>query len=225
LLLALVTAAGCGSGGGAPASFTATWTINVAGTPVNCDALSSETVEVIFTRRSTQVSDTFLFNCADGLGRRVISSPELVQDLYDVTISLWNNYDDMQNRLLLATRTISVGLVGNISDLPLFAFTPSFGAFDLAWTITDAGSASTCGAVGADTFEWTITNVANSNVDTFLFTCTDMAALTNNPPVPFGTYNVRARLKGGSQTLGEASASGLVLNQASLLVPSFAFSF
>jgi hypothetical protein len=227
LLVLAATSCGTNGGGGGPASFSATWTITVAGATVDCSALSSETVSLDFTRHSNGHVDTFLFNCSDGLAAFVSpSAPILVQDAYDVTITLWNNYDVSASRLNLASRTIQVVLVGGISQLPTFAFAPSFGAFDLAWTIVNNPSGpDTCAAVGADTFEWTITNTSTSNVDTFLYDCVDMAALTNNPPVPFGNYSGRARLKAGSQTLGEATVPSANLNSASLQIPTLAFTF
>jgi hypothetical protein len=229
-LILVLAATSCGSsgGGGGPASFAATWSITVAGVPVDCSALSSETVEIDFTRHvNGHVEPPFLFNCSDGLGHVVSpSGPVLVQDAYDVTITLWNNYDLPADRVNLASATISVVLVGGISQLPTFAFTPSFGAFDLAWTIVNnTGGPDTCAAVGADTFEWTVTNTTTSLVDTFLYDCADMAALTNNPPLPFGNYSGRARLKGGTQTLGEALVPSATLNSASLQIPTLAFTF
>ncbi len=242
LLLALASAA-CGGGGSTcpagtvlmngqcvpvflPANFAATWTISVAGAVADCTSLSSETVTLDFTRRRTGDTDSFIFDCTQGFNQFVSpGSPLLVQDTYDVTINLWNNYDSVPNRLSLASTTITVNLVGGVTQLPTFAFTPSFGRFDLAWSIVNASGADTCAAVGADTFEWTITNTANSNVDTFLYTCSDMAALTDNPPIPFGTYNVRARLLAGTTPLGTASANNIAMNQLTVIIPMFAFSF
>ncbi|HKA88721.1 MAG TPA: hypothetical protein VKE22_13725 [Haliangiales bacterium] len=225
LVLGLAGAACGSSGGGAPANFAATWHITVAGEVANCSSLSSETVQIDFRRQRTGDVDTFLFDCTQGFNQFVSpNSPALVQDVYDVTITLWNNYD-RPSRLSLATATITVTLVGGITQLPTFAFTPSFGRFDLAWTIVNSAGPDTCAAVGADTFEWTVTNTANANVDTFLYNCVDMAALTDDPPVPFGNYNVRARLLHGSTVLGSASASNIAMNRLTVIIPTFAFSF
>ena len=150
------------------------------------------------------------------------SPADLVQDTYDVTVTVWHNYQ-VAGEQILGTVTLTVSLNGAVTTLPTIAFVFPTGQFDLAWSIVNASGADTCAAVGANTFAWTVTNQANSQVDTFLFNCADMAAVTE--PLPFGTYNATAELRAGTQVLGSVSFTNLALNTSLLVVPSFAFSF
>src|SRR5262245_11621732 len=113
-LLYLALAIGACNDFGGPASVDVAWSIRVNGVPSTCSAAGADTVTYDFRRVSTGELTTFVFSCSAGQG---VSTPDLVQDDYDLTVTLWRDYN-LSTRLALASRTFAVFLPSRTNILP-----------------------------------------------------------------------------------------------------------
>src|SRR6185436_12746844 len=187
-----VTAGGAGGlyGAGPDAApsgsgtFTVDWRLAYVGSDVSISCAQAGTPTVVLRLEPAGGGATTQIDAA--CDAMALSTPALPGS-YQVTIELRGGGD----RVVSSNSGTFEAPGGQITDLGVLVF--QIQSFQLAWSLSRGGQATTCQAAGATTVEL-ITRLASEPQVTYSFPCS--AGQSSSPAIRLGTYQAAVRLLG-----------------------------